>query len=426
MSIIYGDLPFKKGKKISVALAGSVETDTGQKTRTLVEQINGIKDLEIKAFYNKDKKAAEEVLAAAGVLKKFSYAGEKNSYNENSIYTDSMDLFVKTGEIDAYIITEINAAHAAEIIYNCLINGKKVINLNAISEVTLGLAFKKIAEENNTIYSVGAGDEPAATLELINYCNMLGLEVICAGKGKNNPLNVHSNPDNFIQKGKEMDVSPYLIASFVDGTKTMLEMAILSNAAGFSIDVDGMHGPKADIKDLINVFKLKKDGGILKKCPVIDYAIGDIAPGVFVVFTSRQKSIIEELIYLKMGNGPNFLLYKPYHLGNIESPLSIYDLVCGGRPTLTVKNKYLSTVAAKAKKDLKAGEKIDFSGGYSFYGYAVDFEIFNKAGYAPIGLIEDSTAVKDIKKDDVIKFDDIELNKNNIMYKLWGRQKKLF
>jgi len=195
--------------------------------------------------------------------------------------------------------------------------------MNAASEVLLGLYSKKLAKNNGVIYSVGAGDEPAVTLNLVNYCRKLGLDIVCAGKGKNNPLNIYSNPDDFLEKSKEIGVSPQGITSFVDGTKTMLEMTILSNAAGIKIDKGGMHGPSINLDSLISTLIHKSEGGILENTPVVEYVIGNVAPGVFTVFTSKQEAILKELNYLKMGKGPYFLLYTPYHLGNIESPLSI-------------------------------------------------------------------------------------------------------
>ena len=317
----------------------------------------------------------------------------------------------------------MNTKIATEVIFNSLHKARNVINMNAISEATLGYIFKKIANSNNVIYSVGAGDEPAATLDLINFCYKLGLDIICAGKGKNNPLNIYSTPDDFVDKGRQINVNPQSIASFVDGTKTMLEMAILSNATGIPIDKTGMHGPKINVSDLVATFNLKEKGGILGSIPAIDYGIGNIAPGVFVVFTSKQKSIISELNYLKLGNGPNFVLFKPYHLGNIESPLSIYDVVLGKKPTLNVKGKFVTMVVGRAKKDLIKGSLIDNVGGYTFSGLAVSCKEVIGKEYVPVGLVENSKVVRDIKKDDIISFENIECNTDDIIYKLWDLQK---
>jgi len=203
-------------------------------------------------------------------------------------------------------------------------------------------------------------------------------------------------------------------------------MAILSNATGIPVDKAGMHGPKINVADLVKTFNLKENGGILTSIPAIDYAVGDIAPGVIVVFTSKQRSVIKELEYLKMGDGPNFVLYKPYHLGNIEAPLSIYDVVLKKKPTLTVKDEFVTTVVTRAKKDLKEGDFIDSVGGYSFSGLAINYEEMTNKNYVPIGLVENSKVIRNIQKDKIISFKNIECGTNSIIYNLYNLQSKLF
>jgi len=418
----------KIGKNIfNVAIAGSLETDTGQKTSTLVEQMELLKDINIMAVYSKNIKEAELILKKANLKGKFKYINNKNGLKKSkseNIITDNLEIFLSIENIDVVMITELDTKIAVDVIYKSLKSRISVINMNAVSEVTLGLFFKNLADLNNIIYSVGAGDEPAVTLDLVNFCHKLGLDIICAGKGKNNPLNIYCTPDDFIEKGRQIKVSPRSIASFVDGTKTMLEMAILSNATGIPIDKDGMHGPKVNVADLTKTFNLKENGGILYNIPVIDYVIGDIAPGVFVVFTSKQESIINELKYLKMGDGPNFVLYKPYHLGNIEAPLSIYDVMLEKRPTLTVKDKIITSVVAKAKKDLKPEDIIDKAGGYDFSGLAIDYKEMLNKNYVPIGLVEKSKVKRSIEKDKIISFEDIECI-TDIIINLWNLQVKI-
>ena len=110
-----------------------------------------------------------------------------------------------------------------------------------------------------------------------------------------------------------------MMTSFVDGTKSMIEMACLSNATGLVPDIRGMHGPRANINDLTKILIPGKDGGILDKTGVVDFVIGDLAPGVFLVYTTDSEISRKELEYLKNGSGPYFLLYKPYHLASIET-----------------------------------------------------------------------------------------------------------
>ncbi len=284
-------------------VAGSMETDTGQRTSTLLKQIESLKSLDVKALFNEDINEAESILGKADLLSKFKKVidrDEEENFDRKKIYTDNLATFLGIKDINVVIVSEINTEIATEIIFNCLIKGKNIINLNAVSEVTLGLIFKSLANSNNVIYSVGEGDEPASTLELVNFCLKLGLDIICAGKGKNNPLNTYCTPDDFKQTSKEVSknknvkkgikVSPRNIASFEDGTKTMLEMAILSKATGIPIDKAGMHGPRINLTDLTNTFKLKREGGILSSLPVIDYVIGDIAPLEYLLYLPLNRN----------------------------------------------------------------------------------------------------------------------------------------
>ena len=412
-------------RKINVSVAGSLETDTGQKTSTLLEQLNRIPSINIDRFFNPSTTEAEKVFKKAKLKRLFKYSEKsipQKIPSDIKYFTDSLDIFLKDNLSDVIIVSEINTGLATRIIYECLLRKKSVINLNAASEVTLGIIFKESAYKSGVIYSVGAGDEPAATLELVEYCERLGLDIISAGKGKNNPMSIFSNPDNFIDIENKTGVSARSIASFVDGTKTMLEMAILSNATGFAIDKPGMHGPQIGLKDLTRKLCPIKDGGLLNNTPAIDFAIGAVAPGVFVIFTSSQESILEELNYLKMGSGPYYVLYKPYHLGNIESPLSIYNIVLDKKPSLVVKDSFVTTVIGKAKKMLKPGEVLDGLGGYTYFGMAMDFKQLLEYDYVPIGLLEGSKIISQINKDEIVSFRHLEFDEKELLHKLWNEQ----
>ena len=404
------------GRDIGIGFAGSVDTDTGQRTTTLAAQVQSIPEMFVSAVYNPDIKEAELVAAKAGLSSELS-AGRL-------IAVDSLSSFL-SADMELVIVSDMDASVANEVILGAFKAGKHVVNLNAVSEAALGVLYKARAAEAGVIYSVGAGDEPAATLELVEFCEKLNLDVVCAGKGKNNPMNVHAVPDDYFEYGREKNLNPQSIASFVDGTKTMLEMSILSNATGWGIDRPGMHGPKVDVEELHTTFVPKSAGGILSSAPVIDYGIGNIAPGVFVIFTTSQQSVIDELLYLKMAGGPYFQLYKPYHLGNIEAPLSIHAILRDKRPSLVIKDKFVTMVCAKAKKNLKAGDRIDTSGGYSMYGYAVSAAEAGAQNLAPMALVERSTVIRDLHKDQLISLDDIKADEDRGLLKCWREQETL-
>ncbi len=403
------------GRNVGIGFAGSVDTDTGQRTTTLAAQVRSINEMYVSAVFNPDKEEAGLVVSKAGL-------DRDGGCGMISSAVDNLEEFL-SGPLEVVVVSDMDAAVANKVILESFKAGKHVINLNAVSEAALGVLYKTKAAESGVVYSVGAGDEPAATLELVEFCEKLNLDIVCAGKGKNNPMNLHAVPDDYFDYGKQKNLNPQSIASFVDGTKTMLEMSILSNATGWRIDRPGMHGPNVNVDQLTSVFVPQSAGGILHSTPVIDYGIGDIAPGVFVIFTTSQQSIIDELLYLKMKGGPYFYLYKPYHLGNIEAPLSIHAILREQRPSLVIKGDFVTIVCAKTKKALKAGDEFDTTGGYTFYGYAVPAETARLHNLAPLALIEKSTARRDIGSDELITMDDIKIDESRGLFDSWNIQK---
>ena len=311
-----------------------------------------------------------------------------------------------------------NPEAGAYIALNSIKNGKHIVTLNVETDTAVGPQLKKMADSAGLVYTVAAGDEPAALKELYDFATLLGLEVIAAGKGKNNPLDRHADPSTLAGYSREKGSSARMMTSFVDGTKSMVEMACFSNATGLVPDIRGMHGAKADVDDLIRVFSLKSEGGILNKKGIVDFAIGNVAPGVFLIYTSDLKIIREELKYLMFGDGPNYLLYRPYHLTSIEVPISIAKAYFFSEPTIAPKNGLVSEVITVAKKGLRAGDIIDGVGGYSAYGLIELHRIAAGEGLLPLGLSEGCVLKHDILADTALKYDDIELAKDSTIVKL--------
>jgi len=247
------------------------------------------------------------------------------------------------------------------------------------------------------------------------FANYLGQH---KGKGKNNELDKYSNPEIVKKFAESKGSNPYMMTSFIDGTKSMIEMACLSNATGLIPDIRGMHGQKVNIKELANVLIPKKDGGILSKTGVVEFVIGDLAPGVFLVYTTDSKTIKRDLEYLKNGSGPYYLLYRPYHLASIETPLSIAKAFLYNESTIEPGFGFVSEVMSIAKKDLNPGDILDGIGGFACYGLIELHEIIKESRYLPIGISEGCVVKRNISKDEPIKYDDVELNDNSILFNL--------
>ena len=434
----------KRGIKIKIGIVG-----VGQMGSGLLANLGRIPGMEVCAVATKDVKATLKFSKEAGYKEKNIILLDSDGFSEGCSLKENVfdlrkaktqqDKIEQINKIDIEgkliitndssvipIIKELNVVIDATgkpdvgafISFNSIINKKHVVTLNVEGDVTIGPILRKLAISSGVVYTVSAGDEPAAAKELFDFASILNLKVVAAGKGKNNPLDKHSTPEILRQFAKNKGSNPYMMTSFVDGTKSMIEMACLSNATGLIPDVRGMHGPKADIKDLTRILIPKKDGGILSKSGVVDFVLGDLAPGVFLIYTTDSEFVRRDLEYLKNGSGPYFLIYRPYHLASIETPISIVKAFLYNEPTIAPDYGFVSEVMALAKRDLKPGDILDGIGGYTCYGLIELHDVMKKERFLPIGISEGCIVKRKISKDEPIKYDDVEINEDSILVNL--------
>jgi len=267
-------------------------------------------------------------------------------------------------------------------------------------------------------------------MELYSFAKAMGMQVKVMGKGKNNKLDYDCNPDTVLEEATRRKMSPRMLCSFKDGTKTMVEMTAMSNATGLIPDVIGGHGPAASpadrCKELNEIFKLKKDGGILNKHGVVEYVNG-IAPGVFVTVATENEEIAYQMQYHSMGPGPLWTLYRPYHLCNLETPLTVAKAIIDHEPTIIPLAGPVSECITVAKRDLKAGEYIDGIGGYTTYGSIATAEETYAKGYVVYGLINKKTRMlKDAKKGQLLTLDMVELDTTTQLYQTRKLQDQMY
>ncbi len=298
---------------------------------------------------------------------------------------------------------------AARVALAALLRGKHVALMTVEADVTVGLLLARIAEQTGSIYTVCRGDEPVECLKLIEYAHDIGLEVVMAGKGKNNPLARTATPTTLTAEAEAKGMNPKMLCSFVDGTKTMIEMAALANAAGLQLTQRSLIGPAATVATLQDIFKPEVDGGILNRTGVVDYVTGPVAPGVFVVVKATDRVVAEELQYLKLGTAPYFAFYRPYHLASIEAVLSVGEVMIDGQASLAPV-AWNADVSAMAKRDLRAGERIDGIGGEHVYGDAVPAVEASANRELPIGLAAGAVLIRDVAKGTAITYDDVQLD----------------
>ena len=389
-----------------ISIIGLGESDTGQAGTTTVNQIYRNGNAVITSIFEKDE----------GYLRSLIFYTDEKSV----LFSGDIDELEKDRDSRIVIIIDMDVDYACEAIIRAISLGKNVINLNSEVEILFGIDFQKIAAEAGVIYTFGAGDEPQTALELILFARQLGFEVVAAGKGKNNPLNRACVPDDFIEVSRKTGVSTKSYTSFVDGTKTMIEMALLANMAGMTIDKAGMHGPKCDKSQMTDVFRLQSEGGILNQDGVVDYTIGDLAPGVFVIIKSDDEAVIKDMDYLKVGGGPTFMLYRPFHLGIMETMKCVFYVNDFNQPLVRYPGGRMVNVAAIAKRDISTGARFQGIGTELFYGHAVIDGEMKKGNYVPITLLNRAVAVRNIPAGEIVKLSDIKLDENSLTRKFWN------
>ncbi len=316
----------------------------------------------------------------------------------NVAITESYQAMCGSGRIDVVIDATGNPSIGTLIALEAMKQGKHIVMLNVEADITIGRFLKEEARKAGVMFTGAAGDEPAATVELIGFAQALGFEIVAAGKGKNNALQFDATPDAYEKEARERNMNARMLVEFVDGSKTAIEMTAVANATGLVPDVPGMHGPKATRDELAQVLCTKEDGGILNKSGVVDYSIGKgVAPGVFCVVKPRHPRVLERMIDLKVGPGPCFSLLRPYHLTSLEVTLSAIRAARLGRADLEPLDRPVGECAAVAKRDLVPGQILGKIGEYDYRGFAMEWLEARKAEAVPLGLAERSKVLKPIK-----------------------------
>lgn len=420
----------QEGKPIMASIVGA-----GQMGRGMVGQMISMKGMRpavvvdvaidnAKNAYNhagltegKDYDVAETIEEGNALLAAGKFVVTSN--NEIATKCDLIDCAV-----DATGVPEVGAKVAIDAINN----KKHICMLNVESDVCIGHLLYKMANNAGVVYTGSAGDEPGAVLELYDFASALGFDVRVVGKGKNNKIDYDCNPETVAAEASNRGASAKMICAFKDGTKTMVEMTCMANATGFVPDVIGAHGPSATVNELPDVLSLKEEGrgGVLDNYGVIEYIDG-VAPGVFVIVSTDQPDIKHELTYVSMGDGPNFCLYRPYHLCSLETPLSVAKACIDHEPTIVPRAGRVAETCAVAKIDLKAGDMLDGIGGFTVRGTFISAKDADERKALPMGLVNKKTKMlKDVKKGEIITYDDVALDDDSLIVQLRKIQDALY
>ncbi|MDR1514501.1 MAG: hypothetical protein LBS45_02300 [Synergistaceae bacterium] len=420
----------KSGEPILTGIVGA-----GQMGRGLVAQMMSLKGMRPAVVSDVVIGSAKNAYDRAGLTdgKDYDFAATVEEGNRllkegKFVVTENSELATKCEAIrcvvDATGIPEAGAKAAIDAI-----NSKKhIVMLNVETDVCIGHILYRLATNAGVVYTGSAGDEPGAVIELFDFADALGFDVRVIGKGKNNAVDYDCTPLSVAEEARSKGASAKMICSFKDGSKTMVEMTAMANATGFLPDIMGAHGASGSVADLPDLLSLKSEGrgGILNSYRTVEYVNG-VAPGVFLIFASDQPDINHELQYVRLGSGPNYALYRPYHLTSLETPLSVARACLDGMPTIVPRAGLVAETGTIAKRDLKAGERLDGIGGFTIRGTFISAGEAKEKNVLPMGLVDENTVMKnDVKRGALITYADVELDRNAMMPHLRKLQDTLF
>ncbi|MBK1870513.1 NAD(P)H-dependent oxidoreductase [Aestuariivirga sp. YIM B02566] len=416
-----------QGRPIRVGLIGSGEMGTD-----IVTQCDQMAGITVAAIAEINIKAAERALAIAGrpagshVVASGKPAFDAALKQGLTAITEDAQAVCTSDAIDVVIDATGRPAVGAEIGLTAMEHGKHLVMMNVEADVTIGAYLQREAKRLGVVYTLGAGDEPSSCMELINFVSSLGYPIVAAGKGKNNPLNIDATPDAYMDEARRRNMNPRMLVEFVDGSKTMVEMAAIANATGLVPDCPGMHGPQATLPELEKVLCPKVDGGLLSRKGVVDYSIGKgVAPGVFVIAEMAHPRLRERMHDLKLGAGPYYTFYRPYHLTSLEVPLSCARAVLYGTADMQPLDRPAAEVCAVAKKDLKPGDALDAIGEYTYRAWIMTYEGAAEAKAVPCGLLEQGKVTRPIRKGELLTADNVALDQSSRIVGLRRRQDEL-
>ncbi|MGE5611884.1 MAG: NAD(P)H-dependent oxidoreductase [Bacillota bacterium] len=323
--------------------------------------------------------------------------------------------------IDVVIEATGAVEHGARVALWCFWHRKHFVSFNAETDATVGCLLRRKADEAGVVYTNGDGDQPGVLMRLIEYCRGCGFEVRSAVNCKGF-LDIRATPDSILPWALKQKTSPRMTAAFTDGTKLNIEQNVVCNAAGLVPLRRGMIGVRTDLKDSLKDFAA---AGALDEPANVEYTLGgDFGGGVFVIARSEHAEMVKPYLrYLKMGEGPDYLFYRPYHLCHIEAPLSAAEAVLYQEPTIAPLGLPLAHTIAMAKRTLHTGEKLDGIGGFTSYGQ-VDAASRCK-DLLPIGLAEGARLTRDVAQDEPIPLNAVELDESQLIVKLWREQRDL-
>jgi predicted homoserine dehydrogenase-like protein len=419
------------GKPIRVGLVGAGFMGRG----VALQMLTCVPGMRLLAVANRHPEQARRAYVEAGIAADDLRAVETVAQLDQAVaggkyaFTDDALLLCRSEQID--VIVEITGAveFGAHIATTAIAHGKHYVTMNAELDGTVGGELKRLADRAGVVYTVSDGDQPGVIMNLYRFVKGIGVRPVLCGniKGLHDPYRNPTTQEGFAKKwGQNVN----MVTSFADGTKISFEQGIVANATGMSVLQRGMIGPTApaeanNIQEAVKWYPQERllDGS----AGYVDYCVGAIpGPGVFVLGTHDNPRQQHYLNLYKLGEGPLYCFYTPYHLCHFEVHNTVARAMLFGDAALAPAGAPVVDVIAAAKVDLTAGQELDGIGGYHTYGLAESAEVAVRDRLLPMGLAEGCRLKRAVAKDRVLTYDDVVLPAGRLADRLRAEQTERF
>ncbi|MEX2036690.1 MAG: SAF domain-containing protein [Xanthobacteraceae bacterium] len=415
------------GRPVAVGLIGAGKFGTmflSQARLTRGLHVVGVADLDV-------ERAGRQLATAGWPAEQYQAAslGDAANRRRTHVTADAQALIAFDGIeviVEATGVPEAGIVHALAAIAH----GKHIVMVNVEADALAGPLLARKARAAGVVYSLAWGDQPALICEHVDWARACGFKVIAAGKGtryephyhKSNPDNVWDILDKYLNISDRKSINPKMFNSFVDGTKSGIEMTAVCNATGLVPQSEGLSFPPATRFELAEICKPRSAGGALEKEGVTEvtssvYRDGRDVPhhlalGTYVVFegeTDYARRCFSEYAMLPDRSGNYAALYRPIHMIGLELGISVASAALRREPT-GAPSGFRSDVVATAKRDLKQGEVLDGEGGFCVWGKQTPAGRSLEQGYLPLGLAQNVKLKRDIGEGERLKWSDVEYN----------------
>jgi predicted homoserine dehydrogenase-like protein len=411
------------GKTIKVGIAGA-----GFMGHAVARQIaNWVPGMDVVAVASRNLEGAARALREAGI-DEADTVGSADELEDavrrgRPAVTDDLLAMCRAEGIDAIVEATGNIEMGAQVVMEAIEHGRGAVIVNAELDGTVGPILHAHAERAGVVYTNGDGDQPAAELNLYRFVRSIGATPLLCGNIKG-LIDHYRTPETQTGFAAQWGIRPYMATSFADGTKISFEQAVVANATGMGVAQRNMRGLRyeghvddPEHLEMYDVDELRELGGI------VDYVLGATpGPGVFVLAAYDDPAQQHLLDFYKMGEGPLYCLYTPYHLCHLEVPLTVARALLFGDAAAAPTEGLVVDVVATAKRDLRAGEILDGLGRYTVYGQCENADVAAAQRLLPIGVAEACTLERDVQKDEVLTYDDVTLPPGRLCDRLRSEQ----